>query len=165
MSYYIEKSCGGSSVQKVNAGEIWSVDRSGEQREVIVIAAHKWYATVLLLVDKEPCENGIQITCRDHITCRNTKWTDIGKLGFIYNGSFEQLIKKMSSDEFRKVTGMMQSVLGIGGTEKPVAVKPNRPKETDNSYYERAIRAEGQLALYAELYKDLLKEVGQKGAS
>ncbi|MDO4650645.1 MAG: hypothetical protein Q4B26_18575, partial [Eubacteriales bacterium] len=68
--------------------EIWEMETmNGQVREVLLVQCFTGYAAVLTLVDTEPEENGLSIRSR----CK--KWTDCGKLGYVFYNKLTTMIR------------------------------------------------------------------------
>lgn len=157
-------------------GEIWEMETmNGQIREVLLVQCFTGYAAVLTLVDTEPDENGLSIRSR------SKKWTDCGKLGYVFYNKLTTMIRSMSDKEMLEVCDSIGETLGIQvGTfaelaesapaeELSAAVEENAtqddgalPKEAAQMMMDSALALEGMTRerdIYKHLYETLLDKV------
>ncbi len=89
------------------AGEIWTVEKNGVEKTVVVVAAHDEYCTVLQLDDRQKNPYDIKITAR------SIMYTDPGMLAYRYNTFFADMVKKMPDGEFADLLGAVADALCI----------------------------------------------------
>lgn len=89
-------------------GEIWEMETlNGQTREVLLVQCFNNYATILTLTDTEPEENGLAIRSR------SMKWTDCGKLGYVFYNRLTNMVRSMTDEELEEVRDSIGEVLQI----------------------------------------------------
>lgn len=89
------------------AGEIWTVEKNGIEKTVVVVAAHDEYYTVLQLDDRQKNPYDIKITAR------SVMYTDPGMLAYQYHTYFDRLIYTLPDREFAGFLGAVADALCI----------------------------------------------------
>lgn len=93
-------------------GEIWNVEYNGNERTVVVVAAHEEHCTVLLLNEYPKSNKDIKVIGK------TVMYTDPAMLAFRYNSTFTSIIKKMPDDEFSDLLGYVADALCIQTDEQ-----------------------------------------------
>lgn len=140
-------------------GDIVEVIRnSGTQYEMVLLKCHKEYATALMLTESEPAENAV------NILSMTPMYTDAGKVQYIYYKNICRFVRATSDSEYEALKEAVRRALNLGGGELPSkgpdeAIKQN--EETikalileKEAVYEKLIKAEAQLELMKELFRE-----------
>ena len=87
-------------------GEIWV--RNTDNRQVLVLAQHRSFCTVLQLSD-HPDQYGDKIP----LNGSGTQYAHPGKIMYMYNDLFGQYVRKMDSRDFKGVQQAVAQALAI----------------------------------------------------
>lgn len=87
-------------------GEIWV--RNTDQKQVLVMAVHRNFCTVLQLSD-HPGMYGDKIA----VNGSGTQYTHPGKLMYMYKDMFGKFVRRMAHRDFMGILGAVGDALGI----------------------------------------------------
>ncbi|MCC8157255.1 MAG: hypothetical protein LIO54_08270 [Oscillospiraceae bacterium] len=106
-------------------GDIWTLQKqSGAICEVLILAKHDRYATILTLTDREPPENPVKVNSK----C--TMYTDAGKIGYAFYDALCDFVKAVPDGEFSKIMNKVAAALGIDAAKTPTtAPEPAKKPE------------------------------------
>lgn len=111
-------------------GDIWTMQKAdGRIYEVLILATHGNYATVLTLLDREPQENCVTIKSKA------TMYADTGKVNYVFYDKLLDFVKAMPEPDFVKVLRKVGTSLNMGEVFAEMPVKapqsPIIPQETE----------------------------------
>lgn len=139
------------------AGGIWTADTTSgnEDREVLILAAHESYASILSLCDLE-C-GGKDVVVKSKVPMH----TDAGRVGYLFYSRFKNFVKQLPDKDFREILRTVGDELGLGAVYQmavqtvpeniPPAQGETPPDVTDT---ERMIRY-AKIETERDIYKDL----------
>lgn len=146
--------------QTMKAGDIWEVEmNNGTSKEVVILAARNGYCTVLVLGDYN---DGYPVISREQ------KYTDVGRVQYIFNDSFTNFVKQLSDVVFADLKAAVAEALGIEQktVEVPVetviekVVEVPVPMRCSDSTAE-LVAAKAEANVYKNLYEQLLGKLLQ----
>lgn len=151
-------------------GDIWTMQKADERiYEVLILATHGNYATVLTLLDREPQENCVTVKSKA------TMYADTGKVGYIFYDKLQDFVKAMPEPDFLKVLRKVGTDLGMKKlfaeiptrSPEPPAFQPNMknpfPAQQVDRYQEmqmRLVAAEKERDIYKELFYKAFPQMG-----
>lgn len=148
-----------------NPGELWNIEQTnGIQKQCVVLSCGNNTAVVLHLVEEN------RETCDISLNCRGIMYADSNMLQYTWYNRFVSYIRTLNAAEFEEVKETVADTLGIGRIEtvkvekvvKTVEVE-KEPEKVQNEDYSGCVlkleRAEAQLEIYKDLYRELLEKV------
>ncbi|MCD8365983.1 MAG: hypothetical protein LUC83_09310 [Clostridiales bacterium] len=167
-------------------GDIWTLQKqSGTICEVLILAKHDRYATILTLNDREPSENPVKVNSK----C--IMYTDAGKIGYAFYDTLCDFVKTLPDGEFTKIMNKVGAALGMDAfktpttapepSKKPEPIPAPKPAETPHTGTEKpftvvdrdnyrklqleyaAVRRE--CAVYKEMLYNALPQLGGKNGA
>lgn len=151
----------------VNNGEVWEITQNnGFKKYVVVLSAHKGYATVLQL--SEDNYGGYPVNCK------GVMYTDCGKLGYCFTDKFESYIRSLTDGEYQDLMANVAVKLGLPAGEQTAEVEKVIEKPVEivkeivkpDAETEKALtQAQTERDIYKSLYQDLISTclAGMKG--
>ncbi len=148
-----------------NPGELWSMElANGEQRQCIVLSSGENTAVTLCLRDER------RETCDISLNCRGMMYADSNMLQYTWYNRFVSYIRTLNAAEFEEVKETVADTLGISRIETVKVEKvvetvevEKEPEKVQNEDYSGCVlkleRAEAQLEIYKDLYRELLEKV------
>ena len=135
----------------MKAGEIWEIEKNnGTTAEVVILAAHEGYCTVLSLTD---FDSGYPVISKEQ------KFTDVGRMQYAFNDTFTFFIKVMNDKAFDDLMAAVADGLGIKQKiiEVPVekVVEVAAPVQYVDNVGELT-KAKAEAEIYKGLYEQLL---------
>lgn len=110
-------------------GDIWTLQKqSGTISEVLILAKHDRYATILTLNDREPPENPVKVNSK----C--VMYTDAGKISYAFYDTLCDFVKAVPDGEFMKIMNKVGVALGMDAFKTPTtAPEPAKKLESNIS--------------------------------
>lgn len=143
----------------MKAGEIWEFEtNNGYTKEVVILAPHDGYCTVLMLTDYD---DGYPVISRGQ------KYTDVGRMSYCFNDTFTKFIKVMPDKAFEDLMAEVAKALGI--EQKTVEVPVEKIVEVPapgaiqipsvEFFSEELATARAEAGIYKDLYEKLLAKM------
>lgn len=128
-------------------GDIWMLQKqSGTISEVLILAKHDRYATILTLNDREPPENPVKVNSK----C--VMYMDAGKISYAFYDTLCDFVKAVPDGEFMKIMNKVGVALGMDAFKTPTTAPepakkpepisaPPKPAETPRTGTEQPLNA------------------------
>ena len=137
---------------------------NGEQRQCVVLSAGINTAVTLILSAEK------RDTCDIELNCRGMMYADSNMLQYTWYNRFVSYIRTLNAAEFETVKETVADTLDISRIEKvkvekvvetvEVEKEPEKVQNEDYSGYVLELeRAEAQLEIYKDLYRELLEKL------
>ena len=152
------------NTENPNPGELWSTElANGEQRQCIVLSSGENTAVTLCLRDER------RETCDISLNCRGMMYADSNMLQYTWYNRFVSYIRTLNAAEFEEVKETVADTLGISRIETVKVEKvvetievDKEPEKAQNEDYSGCVlkleRTEAQLEIYKDLYRELLEK-------
>ena len=146
-------------------GELWNIEQAnGIQKQCVVLSCGNNTAVVLHLVEEN------RETCDISLNCRGMMYADSNMLQYTWYNRFVSYIRTLNAAEFETVMETVADTLEISRIETvkvekvvetvEVEKEPEKAQNEDYSGYVLELeRAEAQLEIYKDLYRELLEKL------
>lgn len=145
------------------AGEIWTFNNFGNEKEVLVIKNHGTHCNVLTLLDDRRTKYCIEITSR------SLKYTDPRMMQYLFNDNLGQFVKALSDEEFDKVLDEIEDALELNIYREDAKDAKDELDAAKNriKHLEEELAAAKKLpapadSIYKRLYDDLIDKLIDK---
>lgn len=147
------------------AGEIWTVNSNGVEKEVLIIKNHGKHCNVLTLLDE--CKNNWCI----EVKSRSLKYTDPRMMQYLFNENFSQFVKALTGEEFDTVLDDIEDAMGLNiyradaeDAKDELEAAKNRIKHLEEELEKERNRkvAPAEMAMYKHLYDELIDKLIDK---
>lgn len=142
------------------AGEIWTFNSFGNEKEVLVIKNHGTHCNVLTLLDE--CKTKYCI----EINSRAKKYTDPRMMQYLFNDNLGQFVKALSDEEFDKVLAEIEDAMELNicraDAKDELDAAKNRIKHLEEELAAAKKLPAPADSIYKRLYDELIDKLIDK---
>lgn len=145
------------------AGEIWTFNNFGNEKEVLVIKNHGGHCNVLSLLDECKTKHCIEINSRAK------KYTDPRMMQYLFNDNLGQFVKALTGAEFDTVLDEIEDALGLDiyradakDAKDELDAAKNRIKHLEEELAAAKKLPAPADSIYKRLYDDLIDKLIDK---